>query len=262
MGETGDDRVGGVAGIAAKGFDRDTTDYESARPDYPAGVLDLLADRLGLDDGARVADLGAGTGKLTRLLAERHRTIAVEPVAGMRDGFAEACPGLPLAGAVGERLPFRAGSLDAVTVAQAFHWFRPEPALVELHRVLRSGGGLALLWNVRDEAQAWQRDLSALLRRYRAGVPSYQANGWRTVLEASVRFGAVTRDQIVWDQPADRERALARVRSISFVAVLPEAEREALLAEVGELVDRHPDLRGRGEFAFPYRTEVYTCRAR
>src|SRR6476646_5909177 len=127
--------------VAATGFDREAQVYEQARPSYPPDALAWLAEHLRIAPGARVADIAAGTGKLTRLLTPFGATlVGVEPVAGMRAAFVTMCPGVPLV----------ASTADAITVAQGFHWFDAPVALTEFARVLVPGGRLGLVWNARD----------------------------------------------------------------------------------------------------------------
>ena len=150
--------------VAAAGFGSAADVYERARPSYPPESIDWLLARTGVGEGDTIVDLGAGTGKLTRLLAPSGaRIVAVEPIPEMRahidvgeaiDGTAEAIP-LPNASAV------------LVTVAQAFHWFDHDRALPEIHRVLRPEGALALFWNMRDLDDPVQRGVEELL----AAVP-------------------------------------------------------------------------------------------
>ena len=132
--------------------------YERARPGYPEDAVRWLAGEAPCD----VVDLGAGTGKLTRtLVALGHRVTAVEPLPEMLAHLREALPGGD--GDPGERgaMPLPGASADVVTVAQAFHWFDPEPALREIARVLRPGGRIALVWNTRDDREPWVAELSA-----------------------------------------------------------------------------------------------------
>ncbi|HEX8802631.1 MAG TPA: class I SAM-dependent methyltransferase, partial [Acidimicrobiales bacterium] len=146
---------------AALGFDANAGDYERGRPSYPAEAVALVVGRGGIGPGRRVLDLAAGTGKMTRLLLPTGAdVVAVEPVAGMRaalERLAAASPGLEVLDGTAENLPLPDGSVDAVTVAQAFHWFDPPVALAEMRRVLRPGGHLFLVWNVRDREHDWVR---------------------------------------------------------------------------------------------------------
>jgi len=126
---------------AAVGFDVGAEAYERGRPGFSPEAVERLARELGIEPGRTVVDLAAGTGKLTRMLVPSGaRLLAVEPVEGMRRQFVHLVPGVPVVAGVAESLPLRAGSVDAVAVAQAFHWFDAGAALRDLHRVLRPGG--------------------------------------------------------------------------------------------------------------------------
>src|SRR5204863_9196685 len=132
---------------AARGFDVAADDYESARPGYPPDAVFWLVEQLGLSESSVLVDLAAGTGKLTRLLAPLvGRTVAVEPVAAMRQRLHEVLPHIEVLEGTAEALPLKSGAVDAVTVAQAFHWFDVPRAAAEIVRVLRPDGRLALVW--------------------------------------------------------------------------------------------------------------------
>jgi 2-polyprenyl-6-hydroxyphenyl methylase/3-demethylubiquinone-9 3-methyltransferase len=131
--------------VAASGFGSGAAAYERGRPSYPSTVVDLLVEELGIGLGTRVVDLGAGTGKWTRLLVERGaRVYAVEPVGGMRDELLVAVPEAEPLEAPAEAVPLPDGSIDVVTAAQSFHWFDAPAALAECARLLRPGGTLVL----------------------------------------------------------------------------------------------------------------------
>ncbi|HEV2592457.1 MAG TPA: methyltransferase domain-containing protein, partial [Gaiellaceae bacterium] len=209
----------------------------------------------GLGYDSVVADVGAGTGKLTRLLLSTHATvIAIEPVEAMRGVLLDRVPGCVVLDGVAEELPLEDASMDAVTVAQAFHWFDHAKAIPELHRVLRPGGHLVLIWNSRDMRDPLQRALEDLLAPLREDAP-YQLGGvWRKPLDESVLFGPPQEQQFTIEQQLTRQGVRDRITSTSFVAAMPEGEREKLLAHVDELTA------GRDEpFAFPYVTEVYVA---
>ena len=134
--------------------------YERGRPSYPPEAVDWL-----LPDGARdVLDLGAGTGKLTSRLIERGlNVVAVDPIAELLDVLRTTLPDTPALSGSAEQIPLPDNSIDAVLVAQAWHWFDPDRAAAEIARVLRPGGRLGLLWNVRDERLGWVKDFGRIV---------------------------------------------------------------------------------------------------
>jgi SAM-dependent methyltransferase len=223
--------------------------YERARPSYPDDAIAWLVERTGMVPGTVVLDVGAGTGKLTRLLAPTGaRVIAVEPIPEMRaliEGAAEIVDG------TAEELPFADGFADVVTVAQAFHWFDLDRALPELQRVLRPGGHLALVWNSRDLSDPVQRGVEDLLASLRAEVPGQQLGRWRGPLEQSPLFGTGDRRTFRYVQQFTADDLCERVASTSFVAAMPAVERDELLVRVRALVHG-----AREPFPFPYETEV------
>jgi len=165
--------------VAAAGFS-DAADYEAARPSYPPEAVAWFIEHLRIAPGARVVDLAAGTGKLTRLLQPTGADlVAAEPVAGMRDAFRAAVPGIPLVACTAEQLAFRDGSLDAVTVAQAFHWFDHERAIAELARVVRPGGRVGLVWNARDRSVEWVDRVWSIMDRVEKKAPWRDHDNWR-----------------------------------------------------------------------------------
>jgi ubiquinone/menaquinone biosynthesis C-methylase UbiE len=155
----------------ARSFDSVAEQYERARPEYADEAVDWLVEKLGLEPRARVLDLAAGTGKLTRQLVRRGLdVVAVEPGEEMRAVLQRVVHEAEVRAGTAEAIPLRDASVDAVTVGQAFHWFQPEAALTEMSRVLRPGGGIALLWNRWDEEDALLSQVDALLREIRPGV--------------------------------------------------------------------------------------------
>ena len=241
---------------AAQGFDRNATEYERARPSYPPEVLEIIGRALSLQPGARVCDLAAGTGKFTRLLVKGDfDVVAVEPVDGMRAQLREVLPDVEVLDGTAETLPFPDASLDAVTVAQAFHWFRFEEALAEIARVLRPGGGLAIAFNRRDEARAdWVARWSEIIEWHKRTVSSYQRTDWKATIQAGgfVDFGQAS---IPWAQPMTRALLADRVRSISYIALMEPAEQQAKVDAVLALVDGFAE-----PFDLPYVGVVHWCR--
>jgi SAM-dependent methyltransferase len=201
---------------AAVGFASAADVYERARPSYPQEAIDWLAERTGLGAGRTVVDLGAGTGKLTRLL-----------------------------------IPLPDASADVVTAAQAFHWFDHDRALPEIHRVLREGGALVLVWNMRDLDDPLQRGVEDLLRFVRDETPGQQLGAWREPLARSELFEPAEVREFGYEQRFTTEELCERVASTSFVAAMRPIDREELLVRVRALTHGVEE-----PFPFPYKTEV------
>jgi len=245
---------------AAGGFGAAAEEYERARPDYPVEAVDRLIRELELGPAGQAMDLGAGTGKLTRMLARTGaRLVAVEPVEPMWKRFASVLPDTPLVAGVAESLPFGNESFDAIVCAQAFHWFDADVALPEIHRVLKHGGRVGLLWNVRDESVGWVRALSEILEPYQRAVPNESSGEWRRAVSASDLFDNLHQRRFRHAQPLDAGLLVTRYASASYVAVLPEDERADVLERIRRLGRTHPELAGRERFDLPYVTELYWC---
>lgn len=216
--------------------------YDRARPPYPEEALDWLIPA----QAARAADVGAGTGKLTRQLRERGLdVVAVEPSAGMRAQLRRAVPGVPVVGGTAEQLPLAARSVDAVLVAQAWHWVDPERGVPEAARVLAPGGRLGLLWNRRAEEVDWVAELSVIMGSDR-GV-----SAGRDDPAVGPPFRPVERRDVPWVYRLSREGMVDWAASRSYVITLPEPERRTVLARVRGLLDSHPALAGAAEIAVP-----------
>src|SRR5438105_3757042 len=166
----------GIHPAAAGGFSTAADAYERGRPGYPEEAMAWMAERLDLREGRDVLDLAAGTGKLTRALVPfGARVIAVEPIDEMREQLFRALPDVDAFDGTAESIPLPDGSVDAVTCGQAFHWFRIEEALREIHRVLRPGGALALVWNMRDLTDPLQARIQEIIAPHGAEVRSHRA---------------------------------------------------------------------------------------
>lgn len=240
---------------ARTGFARESAAYERGRPEYPAALDAWLRDSL---PGPRVLDLGAGTGKFTRrLVALGAEVQAVEPVAAMRARLAQALPGVPALAGQAEAIPLPDGSVDAVVCAQAFHWFANADALREMHRVLRPGGRLLLVWNVRDASVDWVAAITALIAPCEGDAPRHPSGRWREPFAAQTLFGApqCSRFEHAHVGPFE-EVVMDRFRSVSFIAAQPAEVRGRIEAELRRLPDRFAPLRD-ATIRFPYRTEAW-----
>jgi SAM-dependent methyltransferase len=245
---------------AATGFGSAADAYERGRPEYPDDALDHLTREFGLTRASAVLDLAAGTGKLTRSLIPRAgRVIAVEPSPAMRAELRRQVPSADIRDGTAEAIPLDDASVDAVFVAQAFHWFRPHEAFTEIARVLRPGGGLALIWNQarwRDARLPWLERLRELVepRRVAAGPFPAGEDRWKEVLEQDPRFSPRQDALFRHTHRVTIDDFLALVGSWSWIANLPDPERADLLDEIRRLAAAD------GELELPYATEVYSCR--
>lgn len=229
--------------------------YDRARPSYPSAALAVLAQGLGIGPGRRVLDLAAGTGKLTAQLAGLGaEVVAVEPLEAMRAVLAKRLPAVEVRDGAAEAIPLPDASVDAVTVGQAFHWFDVPRALGEVARVLRPGGGLAMLWNDEDERVPWVAAMNHLMHDSQA-LPFDPDQDWSLVLGADARFGDVRATRYEFGQAVTVDLLLELVASTSYIAAMAEADRAAQLAQVRELVAGFDE-----PFDLPYVGVVHWCR--
>lgn len=242
----------------SRGFGTSTRLYEKIRPEYPSAAIDLLVEELAIARGRVVVDVGAGTGKLTRALTATGATvIAVEPLAEMRERLAETVPlAVPFDGTA-ERMALRDGSVHAITVAQAFHWFDGDRALAEFHRVLGPGGRVGLIWNVRDRRAPWVAAFDALVDAVDPERPDHQTGRWRAAFERTSLFELLRSRDIQHAQTLTPSEIVDRALTVSSISVLPDAERERVLDDFRALAATHPDIRGRETVELPYLTKVY-----
>jgi SAM-dependent methyltransferase len=219
----------------ARSFDRSAEAYEATRPSYPADVLDLVP----VAAAATVLDLGAGTGKLTRLLVRRYaQVIAVEPLDGMRAILARVVPDARALPGRAEEIPLPDAAVDAVFAAQAFHWFAHDEAVAEIARVLRPGGTFCLVWNGPDDDRP-----NPLPGPFLAYLGELRAE--RSVLDEDLSFaevigrgpfGEVHEASVPHDHVLDRDGLVANASSVSWIASRDEDEREAVLGRLASLL--------------------------
>jgi ubiquinone/menaquinone biosynthesis C-methylase UbiE len=228
--------------------------YERARPEYPREALEWIAAELDLRAGRTVLDLAAGTGKLTRgLVATGAHVIAVEPGEAMLAQLRAVLPEVVALQGGAEAIPLADDSDDAITVGQAFHWFRPEEAVPELHRVLRAGGAVALIWNSRDGDRPLQREISELIQPF---FPPNRPHVTDSVpaLTASGLFAEPAERQFRFAERLNADELVERIASVSFVAAAAPERRRELERNLRALVTT-------GTVDFAYLTHVYVSRA-
>jgi len=218
----------------ARSFDLAAEEYERTRPDYPDAVLELVP--VGAE--ATVLDLGAGTGKLTRVLARHYaRVIAVEPLDGMRAILERVVPEAEALPGRAEQIPLPDSAVDGVFAGQAFHWFANDEAVAEIARVLRPGGALGVVWNAPDESRATPLPQAFVdyLDQLRAAASTFGDPSFATLV-GRAPFGDVHEASVSHDHVLDRAGLLDNARSVSWIASLPEDEKARVLLRLGELL--------------------------
>ncbi len=244
---------------AREGFAREAASYARGRPDYPPQLAPWLTGPLGLAPGRRAADVGAGTGKFTRLLlATGADIVAIEPVAPMRAQLA-GIAGVEALDGTAQSLPVADGSLDAIVCAQAFHWFAHRAVLDEFARALRPGGRLGLVWNVRDESVDWVHRITELITPFEGDAPRFYKGDWRQPFPHPA-FSALQEASFAYEHVgAPQQVIIDRFMSVSFIAALPAPQRLEVQGTLEHLIATHPALRGQAVVRFPYRTLAFHC---
>jgi SAM-dependent methyltransferase len=225
-------------------LDRWPADYERGRPGWPRAVAEVP----GLPSTATALDLGAGTGKLTRMLVPAfEQVIAVEPAEAMRRELLALCPTADVRDGTGQEIPLPNESVDVVFAAEAFHWFYDDQALAEMARVLRPGGGVVLMWNL--PAGPWNPSITPVERLLRdrlpqtalgydpldLGGPQRLPSDWRGWV-AAAGFGPIQDARLPNPQTLDKEGLVAFFASMGWIADLTDDERLPLLDEVRALL--------------------------
>jgi SAM-dependent methyltransferase len=231
--------------------------YDRARPGYPHEALHWALEPLGPGPW-RVADIGAGTGIMTRLIAaEGHDVVAVEPDPQMRRRLAQTTPGASVLAGTAESIPLPDGDLAAAVAAQAYHWFDHGQAHTELARVLRPRGVFAAIWNDRDESVDWVSAYSRIIEGDRGPDGSGADSGRAPVLSFGDRFGPVEVATFRHSVRQNPDALVMLLRSRSYYLTASTERRAELEADVRGLVRDHRDLAGRSEFDLPYVTVVH-----
>jgi SAM-dependent methyltransferase len=225
--------------VSALGFARVADLYERVRPEYPAAAVEWAVRRLRLGPGSVVLDLAAGTGKLTRALVARELTVfAVDPNLEMLARLRAGLPGVDAREGTAEAIPLEDAAVDVVTVGQAFHWFEPQAALREIHRVLRPSGGLALFWNSRDLDDPVQAGWGEIVHEAKGSVLERETLDERAEIARSGLFSTLEGWEHPWTQHVGVNEFVDLIGSRSYVARLDDPERERVLAQVRAFAGR------------------------
>jgi SAM-dependent methyltransferase len=212
--------------------------YERGRPEYPPAVVGAIAAELRLPPDATVLDLAAGTGKLTRaLLAAGLEVVAVEPQAPLREKLAARVGAKRVRDGLAEAIPLPEASVDAVTVADAFHWFDQAAALAEIRRVLRPHGGLAVLTTIPDWSGAsWADEIGKAMERLRPEHPGFDGPPWQDVVRGDGGWSQPREVRVTSSQAADAAAIVDYLGSVSWIAAMPDEQRGETLAQLAALV--------------------------
>ncbi|KJY42443.1 methyltransferase type 11 [Streptomyces sp. NRRL B-1568] len=219
----------------AQSFDAAAAQYAASRPSYPPDLFDCIEEFTGRPlAGARVADVGAGTGIATALLSERGADVmAVEPGEAMAAEFHEALPDLPIVRGDGNALPLADASYDLVTYAQSWQWTDTDRSVPEALRVLRPGGALAIWWNTTAFDVPWIHAQHERIADH-CGVkpaPAVRPNDSEAVRLAGLTGLRVMRRQVRWSRVVSLDTHLANITSRSAFLVHDAAHVRAFLAD-------------------------------
>ncbi|WP_341935053.1 class I SAM-dependent methyltransferase [Microbacterium sp. LWO14-1.2] len=236
-------------------FGAEAHNYELGRPDYPFEAVAWMLEPLPADS-RRIADVGAGTGKLTRVLAKAPdaEIVAVDPDAEMLATLRGAIPGVPTFLGTAERLPLPDASLDAVVLGQAWHWVDPVRGSAEIGRVLRDGGVLGLIWNIRDECVEWVRRLTAIMHGSHAEVMLAEGGP-----EVAPPMGALEEQSWEWVRPITRELLHRMAASRSYIITASDDEKLRIRHDMDALFDEL-GLDGDATIDLPYVTRAFRSR--
>lgn len=236
----------------ARVFGQMATSYDRWRPAYPDQAVDWLIP----PEARRVADVGAGTGKLTGLLLARGLQVAaVEPDPAMLQVLGTNHPAALCLLAGAEALPLRDASVDAVLVGQAWHWFDQEGALAEARRVIRPGGWLGMIWNGDRPRAAWQVELAGLDPDHAGRSRHDESDRWEPPDLGDL---AVDTLKVAWQEQLSATALRARLATHSGFAVMPDLERNGQLDRAAALLDQ--EARRIGVDSVPFEHTAYCVR--
>lgn len=244
---------------AQKGFSSAAELYQQVRPSYPQELINWLKDQLQIQKNDIVVDLGAGTGKFIPYLQDVcSQVIAVEPVAEMLSQLQQYYPDVQALQASSQDLPLATGTVDAVICAQSFHWFADLTSLQEIHRILKPGGHLGLIWNQRDIGVDWVKALADLIEPFEGNTPRYHRGQWREVLTQQTLFHRESLQIFEQKHVGSVEQVVSkRLLSTSFIAAMPTHQQQQFKQQFEKIVQDYTGKSAQDLIEFPYVTYAY-----
>lgn len=221
------------------GFSRSADLYDRARSGYPPAVADRLFKNLKLNPNSRVLELAAGTGKFTERLRQATSDLTVvEPMAAMRELLQSRMPDVRVMDAIAEAVPLPAASFDFIFAATAYHWFDPDESYSELHRLLRPGGGVGLIWTTwsSENLPEWYRAIRKLILPFEGTAPRYKHMKWREPFDKNDEFQMLQFERYDVSRAMTMAEIIDRMLSISYVSALPDLVFHALRREMEEIL--------------------------
>jgi SAM-dependent methyltransferase len=242
----------------ARSFGSVAEDYDATRAGWPLEPFTIAFEHFGVPERPDVADIAAGTGKLTRTLARVAGTlVAVEPDADLRAVLQRELPAITVLAGTAEELPLPAGSADVACAGQAFHWFDVDRALAEIARVLRPGGVVIAGWNLPPEDGTWY---DAVVEYLHVANPDYlpaRTQDWAAVLGAHPSYTGLLEISARHDQPIDRAAFRRLLGTHSAINILPPARRTHLIDEAIAVADAHAAFDNEGQGAITWRCDLF-----
>jgi ubiquinone/menaquinone biosynthesis C-methylase UbiE len=252
-----------VSAERALSFGSVAEDYEATRPGWPREAFAIAFEQFELPDRPDIVDVAAGTGKLTRTLAELAGTlVAVEPDAALRAVLQRELPAVTVLEGTAESLPLEPASADAACAGQAFHWFDVDRALDEFARVLRPRGVAIAAWNTPPEENTWYDAVVEFLELANPDHLPASNIDWPVTLAAHPRFGGLVEIAARHEQPTTRAAFQRLLGTHSIINVLPPERRSELIEEAMAVADAQEAFDADGSCAIPWSCELFVLRRR